>query len=184
MFQYLRGVALIAASLGMIAGARAEPDHYLCVVDQASGLHYNPQSKMWGPQAFGSGKKYILRRLTDDDRGKTKGKWSSLLLNNPKANWGVFDFGMSDPMPQLACYEGADSYGLFSCQRIIMDGSFEKDSLRFEFIFHGSYTDQGYWEQLRQKDPQRYKELLARKEAPDADHPDDLFIEIGKCSPF
>jgi hypothetical protein len=184
MFQFLRGVTLIAALLVMVSGASAEPDHYLCVVDQAFGLHYNPQTKAWGPQAFSAGKKYLLRRLNGDDRDKAKGKWWSLLLNNPKANWAFFEFGVNEPMPQLACYEGADSYGIFGCQRVILDGSFDKDTLRFELASHGGYTRQGYWEQLRQKDPEHYKDLLSRKEGLDADHPDDLFFEIGKCSPF
>ena len=86
-------------------------------------------------------------------------------------------------MPQLTCYED-DTLGIFNCQQIVMDGSFDKDSLRFELVLKGGFTQQGYWEKLRERDPERYKELLSRKQGLDADHPDDLVVEIGKCSPF
>jgi hypothetical protein len=37
---------------------------------------------------------------------------------------------------------------------------------------------------MNQEDPEGYRDLLSRKQANDISHPDDLFFEIGKCSPF
>jgi len=49
-------------------------------------------------------------------------------------------------------------------------------------VYYGGYIEQGYQEPIR-RDPERFK-----REPPGLVHdpsaPDDLVIEIGKCSPF
>jgi len=74
-----RGTVVSAVLLmALTFSAGAEPSQYLCTVDQTIGLHYDNQTKVWGPRAFLKNK-YILRRLTDDDRDKEKGQWWALL---------------------------------------------------------------------------------------------------------
>jgi hypothetical protein len=155
----------------------ADPNQYRCTVEHAAGLHYDKQTNAWRPQEFGS-KKYVLRRLTDDDRDEKKGKWWPLLKDNAKANWAFFDYGEVDPMPLASCIEDKDSVlaeDLF-CRRIVSDAQFDKDTRRFEIINHGGYVSQGFWEQRRRENP-------AAKLTSDPSKPDDLFIEIGTCSP-
>ena len=109
MSQILRSFVLIAAMtvMALSSGARAEPNVYLCTVDQAAGLHYDKQTKAWGPRAFLKSK-YFLRRLTNDDRDKAKGRWWALLQPHPKAEWAFFEFGKDAPMPLAACIEFTD----------------------------------------------------------------------------
>jgi hypothetical protein len=186
MLKILRGFARITAIMLPVLATAAmavETPHYLCVVDQAGGLRYDPQTKAWGAQVFAPGRQYIFRRLTNDDRDKVKGKWSVLLQNHPNENWAFFEAGVTDPMPMAVCKGNGSDVEMFACSPVTLEASFEKHSLRFELALRGAYTMQGYWEQLRQKDPQRYNDLLSRKEGMDADHPNDLYFEIGKCSP-
>jgi hypothetical protein len=161
--------------------AQAEPSQYLCVVEHAAGLHYNRQTNEWGPQAFGS-KKYVLRQLNDDDRDKKTGRWWSLLEDNPEAHWAFFEFGKEMPMPLLTCRD--DLLGpTFVCKHVITDGGFDKDSRRFELVYHGGYISQGFWEQFRREHLEDYERGLKQGRAFDPSKPDDLFIEIGRCSP-
>jgi hypothetical protein len=150
------------------SGFRDQPV-YLCVVEQAAGLHYDNQVGAWRPQAFGTSRKYILRKLNEDDRDHQKGKWWSLFEGRPKATWAFFEFGR-DGVPKATCVE------LFDCQPLVSSASFDKDTHRFEMIYHGGYIDQGRWERLRQENPKTHLPV-------DPANPDDLFIEIGKCSP-
>jgi hypothetical protein len=53
----IRG-GLLAAT--MVSTAHADPSQYLCIVEHASGLHYDPRANSWTPQVF-------LRRLNDED---------------------------------------------------------------------------------------------------------------------
>jgi hypothetical protein len=147
--------------------ADSETNQYLCVVEQAAGLHYDNQVGAWRPQAFGTSRKYILRKLNEDDRDHQKG-WS-LFEGRPKATWAFFEFGR-DGVPKATCVE------LFDCQPLVSSASFDKDTHRFEMIYHGGYIDQGRWERLRQENPKTHLPV-------DPANPDDLFIEIGKCSP-
>ncbi|MNC80092.1 hypothetical protein D3C75_1327610 [compost metagenome] len=62
------------------------------------------------------------------------------------------------------------------------DASFDKDSRRFEIVYHGGYVDQGYWQQLKREDPKQYESLLFSGDGADTLHPDDLVVNIGKCS--
>jgi hypothetical protein len=123
--------------------------------------------------------------LTDDDRDQ-KGKWWALLKNQPTANWAFFHFGESAPMPLLTCVDHSEDFvplSTFTCQPVVADGSFDKDSRRFEIVYHGGYIYQGVWEQFRREHPEDYEWLLPQHRATDPSHPDDLFIEIGTCSP-
>jgi hypothetical protein len=166
---------LVAIASG---NALAEPNQYLCTVEHAAGLRYDKQTGAWHPQEFGS-RKYVLRRLTDDDRDEKKGKWWGLFKGNTKANWAFFPYGEADPMPIASCVEENPSVALselFNCQPIAGTAKFDKDTRRFEMIVSGSYIDQGFWEQRRREDPTRKKPV-------DPSKPDDLFIEIGNCSP-
>jgi hypothetical protein len=151
------------------AAASTESDQYLCVVEQAAGLHYDNQAHIWRPQAFGS-RKYILRKLTEDNRDHQR-KWSSMYDNLPKVNWAFFYFG--DDFPNQRCVEGEPFPSRLTC---IPSASFDKETLRFEIINHGSYIDQGFWEQEHRKYPKANLPV-------DPTHPDDLGIEIGRCSP-
>jgi hypothetical protein len=120
-------------------GAQAEPPtptQYLCIVEHAAGLHYDRQTKVWGPQAFASNGKYIFRRLNDDDRDKQKGNWRYSLAAHPKADWAFF--GLGEDMLLLAC-EWDTRFETFFCRGGTYDGSFNKDSRRFELVLRGGY---------------------------------------------
>jgi hypothetical protein len=175
----------ITLLIALTTGAKAEPSQYLCIVEHAAGLHYDKQANAWIPQAFGAGGKYVLRKLNDDDRDHQKGKWWRLLTHYPNANWALVEFAKDMPMPLVVCVEDTGGFSKFSCQRVIYDGSFDKVSLRFELVLHGGYMDQGFWEQFRREHPHGSGSTANDPSNPD-DHyiePDDLYIEIGRCSP-
>jgi hypothetical protein len=163
------------------AGA-AEPNQYLCLVEASAGLHYDPQSQSWRPQAFTATEKYILRRINDSDR---KGKWSQVFKQRPEANWAFFEFG--DPSrPAATCSDQASEFSAsrFACEQFSFDAAFDKDTLRFETTRRGAYMNQGDYEHMRQKEPDRFKQLLSQFPVLDPSHPDDLSFEVGRCSPF
>jgi hypothetical protein len=181
MISKMMSVKLLSATvlitLVVPATAQADPNQYLCTVEHAAGLHYDKQTNVWKPQEFGS-RKYILRRLTDDDRDENKGKWWALLKDNPKANWAFYSYGKDKPMPLASCVEdsGTVMSEMFYCRPVVNDARFDKDTRRFEIVSHGAYIDQGFWEQRRREDPNA-------KLANAPSKPDDLFVEIGNCSP-
>jgi hypothetical protein len=180
---YACAVALIVTiGLFMATRAVAEPSQYLCVVEEAAGLHYDPQNSAWRPEAFGM-RKYTLRRLTNDDRDHQRGKWWVLLDEAPEANWAFFEPGNDTPMPLSICVDNPKSVSAerFSCKSVLFDAVFDKSSRRFETIYHASYISQGFFS--RREHPEQYKYRLSRGQVDLASHPDDLFIEIGKCSP-
>jgi hypothetical protein len=149
-------------SAAATTAANSKPSQYLCVVEQSSGLHYDDQAHIWRPQAFRPGERYILRKLTEDDRDP-RNKWSSM-YRDPKVTWAFFRLG--DDFPRERCVE-------FDCRP---SATFDPDSLRFEIRNYGSYIDQGLWQRLRREDPKAHLPV-------DPDRPDDLFIEIGGCGP-
>jgi hypothetical protein len=53
MIKLMASLALLASPIA----AAAEPEQYLCVVEQSAGLHYNQQNKQWAPQGFGATRK-------------------------------------------------------------------------------------------------------------------------------
>jgi hypothetical protein len=170
--------------LGLTIGAHAEADKYVCSVEQAAGLHYEKQTNSWRPQAFGTGTRYLLRRLNASDRDKQKkGNWWALLDGHQEANWAFFEFGKELPMPLASCVEDVKSVlaSQFFCRAIVKEGSFDKDSHRFELITRGGYIDQGFWEKERRDHPNDFKPNPLPDGMHDPSHPDDLFIEIGRC---
>jgi|HubBroStandDraft_6_1064221.scaffolds.fasta_scaffold249613_1 hypothetical protein len=176
----------IALALTMVA--KADPNQYLCVVEQAAGLHYEKQTDAWGPQGFPPGRKYVLRRLTEDD---LKGKYQDLLadMKQAESNWGFFRESASDHLPVAACVEeniviDNTNIPFFNCHPIKSSAmEFDKVSRRFMVAYNTGYISQGFWEQVRREYPERYRDALIRGEAHDPSRPDDLFVEIGKCSP-
>jgi hypothetical protein len=179
----LRAATTLAVFLTAASAAHSEPTQYVCTAEHAAGLHFDQQTGVWRAQEF-AGKKYTLRRLTDRDRDKTRGKWWPLLEEYPKANWAFFEFGGADedPLPLSACIERNDS-SQFNCQDLAFKARFDKDTRRFEVAVSGAYVSQGFWEQFRREKPERFKELMEKKQGNDPSHPDDLSVEIGNCSP-
>jgi hypothetical protein len=163
----LSAILLVATTVA----AQADPSQYLCIAEQSAGLHYDKQTKVWGPQAFAAQSKYILRRLNDNDREN----WPSLLKEHPNADWGFFSFGVNELMALCG-----SEFGLHCFWGDVL---FEQDSLRFSRADYGAYLRQGSLETLRKKDPDEYNSRV-NKYKMDPDQPDDLFIEIGKRSPL
>jgi hypothetical protein len=86
---------------------------------------------------------------------------------------GVFEFGQTFP---TALCNGENFFCSWG------DISFDKGSLRFTRAFYRGYLDQGQLEALRKDNPDEYKSMFDKYHDPES--PDDLAIEIGKCSPF
>ena len=162
--------------LGTSVGAKAaDPSQYLCVVEQSAGLHYDKQNQSWAPQSFSSARKYVLRRVNDDDRRE----WAGLFKMHPNATSIFVELGNNFP---TALCEGL---GFLSC-RIYAGGdiAFDPQTLRFEIAHYGGYLDQGVWEHFRSEKPDDYDRLVKRGSIGNPDNPADLFFEIGRCSSF
>jgi hypothetical protein len=175
----------VALLMAFTTGTQAEPSEYLCVATAAAGLAYNKETNVWGPAPFAPGK-WVLRKINDDDRDHQKGKWWTIFDHDPEANWAFFEFGKADPMPLLTCHEGTGGYSSeFSCRQnwSVFDGSFDKDSRRFELISRGAYIQQGRAEQFRREHPDYYARSLKEGRVPDPSGFDRLWIAIGTCSP-
>jgi hypothetical protein len=163
----------------LMTGARADQNQYHCIVEQAAGLRYDNQTKAWGPQSFTPGKRYLLRRLSSDDR-EQKGKLAPFLKDQPAATWAFFELGQDERndwyanMPIATCVDVPN----FSCQGpTASHGIFDKDSRRFELIYSGAYVQQAWGAEFLLKHPDR-QNFVPSSGA------DDLAIEIGNCSPF
>ncbi|WP_175755833.1 hypothetical protein [Burkholderia cepacia] len=163
--------------LAKVDSVSAEPSAYACVVEQSAGLHYDSKTTTWAPKAFKPGKEFVLRRLTEDD--SKIAEYRTLLNRDPKANWAFFD----GKMLLATCVENDFTFGSLLCRSGLADANFDKDSRRFELVYRGAYTSQGYWQQLKRGDSKQYESLLASGRGGDAERPDDLSIQIGKCSP-
>ena len=129
-------------------GSRADPSQYLCIVDQSAGLHFDAQKREWRPRAFDPGRRYIFRRLSDDD---LKGGWAQLLTlpNIPKQTWGLFEFGEGRPL--ASCHETGDPDISFVCNDIFAKFEFDKTSHRFETADIGGYTSEAVSERMDQR---------------------------------
>jgi hypothetical protein len=172
--------------LAAMMNASAEPNQMLCSGEEAAGLSYDRTVGKWRPAAFRT-EKYLLRRLNPDDRDK-QSRWAIIYEHFPKANWAFFTFGEDKPIPLVICTEDTGEHGgpqTFRCQPTseFYDGAFDKETRRFELIKRGSYINQGFNAQLKRSDPEIYKKGRADRWAGDPDNPDDLFVEIGKCTP-
>jgi hypothetical protein len=176
---------LLVTAVGLTGNANAEPTQYLCTVEQSAGLHFDRQIGKWRPQEF-AGRKYILRRLTDEDHNKQRAKWWATLDAYPEANWAFFEYGKVDPIPLSACKEPGkeDFLSYFACHEILLAARFDKDTRRFEMTVSPGYIQQGFWEKLRREEPDYFARLLANGRALDPSNPDDGFVEIGTCSPL
>jgi hypothetical protein len=171
MIKLMLSIALLAIP----NSATAEPSQYLCVVEQSAGLHYNQHNKQWAPQEFSTTRKYIFRRLKDEDRDREP----LMKSNHPQDDWGFFEFGKPHPETLASCRDVGQPLGeFFQCHENWEMAEFDSTSLRFEIIRYGGYTSQGFWEHQRSNDPNAFKQ----KPGQDPDHPDDLFFEIGRCS--
>jgi hypothetical protein len=180
------GKLLLLVAFGVIATkANGEPTQYLCTVEQSAGLHFDKQIGKWRPREFGA-RKYVLRRLTDEDRNQQTAKWRPLIADNPQADWAFFEYGKTDAMPLSICVEPEKDAILsrdFNCHSIVQTARFDKETRRFEMTVGSGYIHQGFWEQLRRERPDYFATLLAKGQATDPSKPDDLFVEIGTCSP-
>jgi hypothetical protein len=148
--------------LAVALNVSAEPAAYVCVVERAAGLHFDTRSNTWRPTTFEPGHEYTLRHLSEDDfKG---GKYRFLLNGDPKPNWAFFD----REMPLATCVENAFTFSILACRQVIADASFDKDSRRFELIYHGAYVSQGFWQKLKREDPKQYESLLSSGHGGDA----------------
>jgi hypothetical protein len=178
-------VATIVA-IALATAAQAEPNQYLCLAEQAVGLHYDDKTSLWGPIAFKPEWKFILRRLTEDDRAK--GEYRSLYQRSAgqrAVNWAVFEHGKS--LPLALCSDGSPGFVFFTCEPVAHTFSFDANSLRFEIITHGGFAAQGALEYIlreRREHPEQYKFAGPPPSEHGVSHPDDLLVAIGKCSPI
>lgn len=168
---------LAPLTLAMVHSVWAEPNTYACVVEQATGLHYDSKTSTWVPTTFKPGHEYVLRRLSEDDAKSMQ--YRTLLNGDQKPSWAFFD----GTMPVATCTENAFTFSDLPCRPVIANARFDKDSRRFELVYQGAYVDQGYWQQLRREDPKQYESLLVSGRGNNAERPDDLSIQIGKCIP-
>jgi hypothetical protein len=158
------------------ASAQATGTQYSCDVKHSAGLHFDRAADTWVPQPSTFGRKYILRHFSEDEKNDLG--YQLLLRFEPKAHWAFSRLG--DQAPLAACFE---SEGRFSCKAIVQSLEFDSGSGRFETVSRGAFIVQGYWQQLRREDPERIDWMAAHGRANDPSNPDDLFLEIGECSP-
>jgi hypothetical protein len=179
--QMRKSLAAVALLMSVTITANAEPTQYLCLVEQASGLHYDKQSDSWRPWVFDVGLRYILRRLNDDDRHQFRHDLDRL---GAGANWVFMEFGKD--WAEALCSDNTDKFAsmYFICREVWSNVNFDPDSRRFEIIRSGGYRDQGAFQHERMQNPKEYSEHLSKKLVPDPDRPADLYFEIGHCSSF
>jgi hypothetical protein len=173
----LQAGATLAVLLTAVGAAHSEPTQYVCTVEHAAGLHFDPQTSTWVTREFGT-RKYMLRRLTDHDK---KRRWWSSALRDPQANWAFFDFGKDDQTPLKTC---SDHARWIVCKHpgLMKEASFDKKSRRFEVIYSGGYMDQGHYQPNREH-PEEWPIEQHKYPMESSRQPDDLSVEIGNCIP-
>ena len=159
-----------------IASGRASSTQYSCSEKHSAGLHFDQAADMWVPQPSTFGRTYILRHFSEDERNDLG--YQLLVRFEPKAHWAFSRVG--DAAPLAACFENESR---FSCKTIVQSFEFDSSSGRFETVSRGAFIAQGYWQQLRRENPERVDWMVAHGRANDPSRPDDLFLEIGDCSP-
>lgn len=158
----MRRWVLALLGFALSQGAMADPSAYVCTVQKSAGLHYDGQTKEWEPKSFEAGKKYVLRRVTDQNEKESR--YGSLLkLDRGRPNWVFLD----GEMPIASCSEDVSivAFSQLMCHPIIATVDFDKVSRRFEVSYHGAFVSQ------------------VDKRRGDVDHPDDVFVAIGTCTP-
>jgi hypothetical protein len=158
-----------------VANAQLAPHQYVCLVQHVASLHYDEKNAAWSANEAGPGRKYTLRRLTEEE--KSEGHQFPI-DNESMANWGFFRLG--DARPLAACIE-ADMH--FSCNAIFQSLNFDSDTGRFETASLGGFIEQGRWERLWRENPEQLQWMAAHGRANDPSHPSDLVLEIGECGP-
>jgi hypothetical protein len=174
-----------ALAVVLMAGSgnslRADPDRYLCISENSAGVHYFQQTKTWGAQIFGPGQKYILRRLTGDERNakypsdtSADGTYfSGQLQEKDKSEWGLFSFG--EKVPRATC----DASFHCTTQSTFLTLHFSPATGRFK-----PSQLSGYYYQLKPTD-KPFPDPEGEKFRQSAmNQPDGGFIEIGTCSAF
>jgi len=179
----------IATCLTLLLGAGPAfaADQYLCITEAVAGLHYDRKTEQWGPMVFKPGDKYIVSRFT--------GKVRDAFLSDPKLAsipnqkleaWGIRKFGDNSGYNITTCktFDGSGDCGddfFVPSYR----GSLDLNSLRFQLILANAYMLQGRHQYLKQTNPQEYQKMAQKPPVLDTiNRPDDLSIEIGRCSPL
>jgi hypothetical protein len=162
-----------ALTLALTTAAHADPTQYLCITEQAGGLHYDAS---WQAQVFSSGRRYLLRRANDDDLKNSTGNAMKYFLHLDASTqvkdlpdsthfWVVYEFGLPSGAPAEAmCGEFLNQDHHFNCLGVRSAAfMFDYKSRRFEIAYLGAY--------------------IAQARAPN-DQPFDEIVQIGSCSPF
>jgi hypothetical protein len=154
----LRAIGPVLLATVMAAEASAA-NQYLCIAENVGGLRDSPATKSWRAQAFTPGSKYILRRVTEDEKVEIRDLKLEGRQTYGVGDWAFVKFGESNFGKSLLalCHESSGDTSWF-CEASPFSpiSSFVTDSRRFEVV-GGSRTYAG---------------------------PDDLFVGIGTCSPF
>jgi hypothetical protein len=179
----------IATCLALLLGAGPAfaADQYLCITEAAAGLHYDRQTERWGPMVFKPGDKYIVHRFTGKQRDAflSDPKLASLPNRNLEA-WGILRFGDNSGYNITTCItlDGSGDCGDDFFLPTHRGSSLDLNSLRFQLVRPDGYIRQGSDQYLKQTNPQEYQKMAQKLSVDRINHPDDLAIEIGKCSPL
>jgi hypothetical protein len=63
-----KAMPIVAIACSVFEPAYAEPNQYLCIVEQVAGVHFSGKARSWVPQVYAPGRKFVLRRLKGDER--------------------------------------------------------------------------------------------------------------------
>lgn len=186
--------------MGLLASspALAEPARYLCTASHVTGMRYDFDANDWKPMQFKAGDKYVFARIPESeydefgDNLKAPLEFNLLPLSTYKivSIWKFDKFREPSSLRLFTCAkyfivgEKFTDGPYYSCKGGIGSGGFEESSLRFSYAVTYGYTDQGYDENFRRKNPEQYQQNKLNGQALDPNHPDDISITIGKCEPM
>ena len=149
---------LALLSLLMIATMPARSDGWLCIADAITGFTYDVNSRSWKPQQFRAEFKYVVRRATPEDPFATA----------LGAKWTVQEFGAQ--VPTAVCQNNPVSSTLLTCGTL-SGGEFLLNTIELRYLF----TRQGGY---------FYPPDVLKNAIKEDGGPDDVAMEIGKCSPL
>jgi hypothetical protein len=132
----------------LLAGPAAAQNAYLCITDVSAGMVFDRDVGNWREATFKTGKKYVFRKTPAEDP-KTEGRWA------------LFRFSQTSPWLVCPAYVSPNEDRKVICQTSFDKFLFNKQSLRFQYYYDGSYVDPS-----------------------GADDTDTPFINIGTCSPL